>query len=144
MDYDTVPARDFGHALQGLGINLLCRDVLREVAFLTEVLGMKAHRSSRDFAIIVYAGRPFQLHADGTYARHPLADLVPENPPRGGGVELRAFETDPDEAAARAALHPDTVILQAPTDKPGHGLRECVILSPEGYAWVASRRIQPA
>jgi hypothetical protein len=43
-------------------------------------------------------------------------------------------------AAQRLANFPDAILLQAPTDKAGHGLR-AVILCPEGYAWVPNRRI---
>jgi len=141
MDFDTVPAGEFGHSLKGLTVNLLVRDVLAEAAFLVGVFGMQAHRTSRDFAIMVYAGQPFQLHSDGTYANHPLPSLLPESGPRGGGIELRLHETDPDQACARAVLHADAMVLQSPRDKTAHGLREAVILCPEGYAWVPSRRI---
>ena len=34
-------------------------------------------------------------------------------------------------------------VLQAPANKP-HGLRECVILDADGYAWVPSRGLQAA
>jgi len=102
---------------------------------------MQAHRSNRDFAIMVYAGQVFQLHADHTYANHPLPSLVPESGPRGAGIELRLHETDPDLACVRAAGFPNTIILQIPRDKTAHGLREAVILCPEGYAWVPSLRI---
>ena len=64
-------------------------------------------------------------------------NLLPENPPRGAGIQIHLFDTDPDDAAQRA----DTVgftVLQPPTDKP-HGLRECFLLCPDGYAWVPSR-----
>ena len=139
MEYETVPAREFGHALTGLGLNMLVADVARSVGFLSAVFDMAAHRTSRDFAILVYAGQPFQLHADATFARHPLLSLLPEAGPRGAGLELRLYETDPDIACARAEAAGGAV-LQAPTDKP-HGLREAVILDPDGYAWVPSRRI---
>jgi hypothetical protein len=102
---------------------------------------MQAHRTSRDFAIMVYAGQVFQLHADPTYANHPLTALLPEAGPRGAGVEIRLHETDPDAACTRAQSWPDAVVLAAPKDKPGHGLREAVILGPSGYAFVPSRRI---
>lgn len=141
MDYETVSTPEFGHSLCGLSINLLVRDVLAEVAFLTAVFGLIAHRVSRDFAILIYAGQPLQLHADATYAGHPLASLVPEAGPRGGGIELRLHDTDPDAACARAAGFAAAMVLQAPRDKAAHGLREAVILCPEGYAWVPSRRI---
>lgn len=141
MDYDTVPAPEFGRSLRAISVNLLVRDVLTEVAFLTGVFNMQAHRTSRDFAILQHGGQPFQLHADHTYGTHPLLSLLPSDAPRGAGIELRLHEADPDQAAARLAGFPDAVLLQAPTDKATHGLREAVILCPMGYAWVPSRRI---
>lgn len=140
MDYETVAAQDFGHALRNITVNLLCRDLGAEVAFLTQVFGMTAHRTSRDFAILLHAGQPLQLHSDAAYARHPLPSLLPEAGPRGAGIEIRLHEADPDLAAAKAEAA-GGVVLQGPTDKPGHGLREAVILSPSGYAFVPSRRI---
>jgi predicted enzyme related to lactoylglutathione lyase len=140
MDYETVSAPDFGHALKTITINLLCRDVGVEVAFLTAVFGMTAHRQSRDFAILLHAGQPLQLHSDGAYQSHPLPSLLPESGPRGAGIEIRLHEADPDEAAKRCE-EAGGMVLQAPTDKAGHGLREAVILSPSGYAFVPSRRI---
>jgi hypothetical protein len=49
-------------------------------------------------------------------------------------------EADPDLAAAQAE-GAGGMVLQPPTDKKGHALREAVILSPAGYAFVPSRRI---
>jgi catechol 2,3-dioxygenase-like lactoylglutathione lyase family enzyme len=139
MDYDTVKAEDFGASLRGIGVNLLVTDVLASAAFLTAVFGMKTFRLSTDFAIMEYAGEVLQLHSDATFHSHPLPSLLPEAGPRGGGIELRLYETDPDKAAKRAAAYGDNAtILQPPTDKP-HGLRECVILDTDGYAWVPSR-----
>lgn len=140
MDYENVPAPEFGHALRAITVNLLCRDVAAEVAFLTRVFGLTAHRVSRDFAILLHAGQPLQLHSDAAYAAHPLPALLPEAGPRGAGIELRLHEADPDRAA-HLAEEAGGVILQPPTDKPAHGLREAVILSPSGYAFVPSRRI---
>lgn len=137
MDYETVSADDFGRSLRGLGVNLLVPDIAAEIAFLGGVFEMEAHRVSTDFAIVRYGAAVFQLHVDGTYGAHPLLGLVPETPPRGGGAELRLYDTDPEQAAARAEAQGYTV-LQPPTDKP-HGLRETYILSPCGYAWVASK-----
>lgn len=140
MDYDTVPAKEFGHALRAITINLLCHDVGKEVAFLTAVFGLQAHRVSQDFAILLHAGMALQLHSDAAYASHPLPSLLPEAGPRGAGIEIRLHEADPDLATA----HVDRlggIVLQPPTDKPGHGLREAVLLSPSGYAFVPSRRI---
>jgi hypothetical protein len=140
MDYETVPAPEFGHALRAISVNLLCRDVLAEVAFLGTVFGMEAHRASRDFAILLHAGQPLQLHSDAAYAAHPLPGILPESGPRGAGIEVRLHESDPDVASERAETA-GGVVLQGPTDKAAHGLREAVILSPSGYAFVPSRRI---
>jgi predicted enzyme related to lactoylglutathione lyase len=140
MDFETVTPEVFGASLRGLGLNLLVRDVPREVAFLQAVFGMKPHRVSADFAIMEYGDQLLQLHADGTYASHPSLSLVPEGAPRGGGAQLHLFDSDPDEAAARAEAAGGHV-LQPPTDKP-HGLRETTILCENGYAWVASRPLE--
>lgn len=142
MDYETVEAATFGQALRGLTVNLLCRDVLAEAAFLTQVLGLAVHRLSADFAIVSYGAQAFQLHSDASFAAHPLHGLLPEGGLRGAGIELRLHETDPDTAVARAAAHSGATVLAEPRDKAAHGLREAVILSPSGYAWVPSRRLQ--
>lgn len=137
MEYDTISPADFGARLRGLGLNLLVRDVRAEAEFLSAVFGMGVHRLSADFAILTYGDDILQLHADATYARHPLHALLPESAARGAGASLHLFDTDPDAAATRAG-EAGGHILQAPANKP-HGLRECCILSPAGYAWVASR-----
>ena len=137
MDYETVEADAFGASLRGIGLNLLVRDVPAEVAFLRGVFEMNAHQVTEDFAIITYGEAVFQLHADGTYHSNPLLSLLPEAGVRGAGVEIRLYDTDPDEAAARAETHGATV-LQGPVDKE-HGVRETYILCDNGYAWVASR-----
>lgn len=137
MDYDNVGAEEFGASLRGVGLNILVRDVTAQVAFLETVFRMSAHQPTADFAIIKYGDQVFQLHSDGTYHSNPLLGLVPESPPRGGGIEIRLYDTDPEEACSRAEAAGGT-ILQAPTDKP-HGLREAFILCENGYAWVPSR-----
>ena len=144
MDYETVSAADFGRGLGGLGLNLLVRDVESLAGFLTGVFGMSAHRVTRDFAIMTYGGAVFQLHADHTYHSHPLPSLLPEAGPRGGGIAIHLFETDPDEAVARADAHPHDASLLAPPENKPHGLRECVILCENGYAWTPSRRLTDA
>jgi len=81
------------------------------------------------------------LHADQTYHSHPLPSLLPEAGARGGGIELRLYETDPDKALALATEHEhESTVLQTALNKP-HGLRECVILCENGYAWIPSRRL---
>lgn len=137
MDYETIGAEDFGASLRGIGLNLLVRDVAAEIAFLETVFGMKSFQPTADFAIMTYGEQVFQIHADGTYHANPLLGLLPENPPRGAGIEIRLYDTDPETACASAEVAGGT-ILQAPTDKP-HGLREAYILCENGYAWVPSR-----
>lgn len=137
VDYETVGAEDFGASLRGIGLNLLVRDVGREVAFLQAVFEMQAFQPTADFAIMTYGGQVFQLHSDGAYHSNPLLSLLPESPPRGAGIEIRLYDTDPEDACDRAEGAGGT-ILQAPTDKP-HGLREAYILCENGYAWVPSR-----
>lgn len=137
MDYETIGADPFGKSLRGIGLNLLVRDVPAECAFLKDVFGMDSHQVTADFAIVTYGDQVFQLHSDGTYHSNPLLGLLPENPPRGGGIEIRLYDTDPEAAVTRAEAA-GAVVLQHPTDKP-HGLRECYILCENGYAWVPSR-----
>lgn len=137
MDLDSVSAAALGASLRGLGLNILTRDVTAQAARLVAVFGMTAHQVSRDFAILRYGDQLFQLHADATFTSHPLLTLLPENPPRGAGIEIRLYDSDPDAACAIAEAQGFTV-LQAPTDKP-HGLREACLLCPDGYAWVPSR-----
>ncbi|MFK7743860.1 MAG: VOC family protein [Roseobacter sp.] len=139
MDYETVSADDFGKSLRGIGLNILVRDVRATCAFLSDVFDLSAHRVSDDFAIIPYGADVFQIHGDSTYHANPLLGLLPENPPRGAGVEIRLYDTDPDAAATRAEAR-GAMILQAPTEKP-HGLREAYILCDDGYAWVPSRSL---
>jgi len=139
MDYETIDPSEFGAGLRGIGLNLVCRDVKALARFLEAVFGMRVHRLSEDFAIITYGAQVFQLHSDGTYRAHPVLGLLPEAPPRGAGVELRLYDSDPDAAAARAQAAGGH-ILEPATDKP-HGLREACIAGPEGYVWTPSRPI---
>jgi hypothetical protein len=138
MNFETIEADALGRAMTGLTLNLLVPDVLREVAFLRDVLGLVPQRAEADFAIVPYAGAILLLHSDASYSAHPLHGLLPEAGARGAGIELRLHETDPDAAAGRAD---PAAVLSPPTDKTAHGLRETVILSPAGYAWVPSRRL---
>ena len=139
MDYENIGAVDFGRSLTGIGLNILVRDVIGLCTFLADVFDIKVHRQSTDFAILSFEGQVFQLHADPTYHSHPLPSLLPENGARGAGIEIRLYATDPDEAAARADKHDHrSTLLESPTNKP-HGLRECIILCENGYAWAPSR-----
>ncbi len=132
----NISAADFGRQLAGFGINLLVHDVSRTCRFLELVLGFEVLRESVDYAIVRHRQILYQLHADHTYSVNPLPSLLPENGPRGGGVELRLYQENPDQAEARA-LAAGYTVLQSSSDKP-HGLRECFLLDPDGYCWVPS------
>lgn len=140
MDYETIDAGGFGRSLRGIGLNLLVWDVKAQVALLETIFLMKAHQVTADFAIVTYGDQVFQIHSDRTYHSNPFLGLLPENSPRGTGIEIRLYDTDPDQAAALAETAGATV-LQPPTDKP-HGLREAYILCENGYAWVPSRPLE--
>lgn len=133
MDLETVTPAEFGRSLTGLGLNLLTSDVRALADFLSDVFGLSVHRLSEDFAIARHGDVLLQIHSDGTFGAHPLLGLVPEMPPRGAGVQAYLFGIDPDAAARRAAAG-GHLLLEPVADKP-HGLRECTILSPEGYAF---------
>ena len=128
----------YGRSLTGMGVNLLVREVARSVAFLTEVLRLETVYADADFAVLRHGGREggqdVILHADHTYAAHPLLALTGDGALRGVGVELRLYGIDPDAAEARARARGDTVFAET-RDKP-HGLRECYLADPDGYIWV--------
>ena len=138
MDLETADAIGFGQSLKGMGLNLLVRDVSRSVAVLTEVFDMRAFQPSADFAIMVSGSAVLQLHADHTYHANPLPALIPENGPRGGGLEIRLYDIDPDAAQARAQAHEGAQVFKAASNRP-HGLREAYILDADRYCWVPSR-----
>ncbi len=129
-----MAADAYGRSLTGMGVNLLVREVARSVAFLNEVLGLETVYADADFAVLRYADQDVILHADHTYAKHPLLALTGDGALRGVGVELRLYGIDPDAAEARARARGDTVFAET-RDKP-HGLRECYLADPDGYIWV--------
>lgn len=137
LDFATASGAEIGKALRGFGVNLLVRNGTRSITFLCETLGFSLLRHERGFAILRLGEVLVQLHEDPTYHENPLPGLLPEHGPRGGGVELRLFECDPDQAEARARARGDMVFREC-MDRP-HGLRECYILDPDGYCWVPSR-----
>jgi len=129
-----MAADAYGRSLTGMGVNLLVREVARSVAFLTEVLGFEVVYADADFAVLRHGDQDVILHADHTYAAHPLLALTGDGAVRGVGVELRLYGIDPDAAEARARARGDTVFAET-QDKP-HGLRECYLADPDGYVWV--------
>lgn len=140
MDYATVGGATLGRSLKGVGLNLLTRDAAALAQFLADVFDLEILRSSRDFALVRHQGDLIQLHSDAAFAGHPLLDMLPENRPRGAGVQVYLFDTDPDLAATRAVEH-GGFLLEPPRDKP-HGLREATILSPEGHAFTAAKALE--
>ena len=135
-DFDPQDGEQVGRALEDFGINLLVSSIHRSVAFFESVFEFGVVSASTDYALLVFRQRYYQLHADHTYSDNPLPSLLPETGPRGGGVELRLFDVDPDQAERRARAN-DYVVLMETADKP-HGLRECFLLDPDGYCWVPS------
>ena len=139
-----MAADAYGRSLTGMGVNLLVRDVTHSLGFLTEVLGLEVVYADADFAVLRHGsregggpeggGQDVILHADHTYAEHPLLALTGDGALRGAGVELRLYGIDPDGAEARARARGDTVFAET-RDKP-HGLRECYLADPDGYIWV--------
>ena len=134
-----MAADAYGRSLTGMGVNLLVREVARSVDFLSEVLGFEVVYADADFAVLRHGdreggGQDVILHADHTYAAHPLLALTGDGGVRGAGVELRLYGIDPDAAEARARARGDAVFAET-QDKP-HGLRECYLADPDGYVWV--------
>lgn len=128
-------AMTFGRALPvGIGINILSVDVAASVAFARTVLGATITYADAQFAICRFGPSVWMIHADGTYKHNALRGVLEGAETRGAGVELRLYGRDPDLAEAVARTR-DDVVLAGAMDKP-HGLREAVILDPDGYAWV--------
>ncbi len=132
-----VSAVDYGRSLKRFGANLLVCDVEASKNFAEQVLNASVVYWNEDFAVFRAGEIHWMLHADHIYADNPLLGFVESVEGRGQGVELHLYELDLDEAevAARAGGH---VALAGSLDKP-HGVRECYLLDPEDYCWVASR-----
>jgi catechol 2,3-dioxygenase-like lactoylglutathione lyase family enzyme len=124
----------YGRSLRGLGVNLLVRETARTVAFARDVLGFTVVYADPDLAVFEHGGHEWMVHADHTYDAHPLLPRTRIAALRGGGVELRVHDVDPDVAVA-AAIAGGYEVLEPADNKP-HGLREAYILDPDGYVWV--------
>ena len=134
--FNPENAVQVGHALTGFGVNILVSRIDQTVQFLSVVFDFTVLSNSGDYALLQSGDQYFQVHADHTYDKNLLPSLLPECGPRGGGVELRLFNINPDEAERRARFGGYTVLM-ATADKP-HGLRECFLLDPDGYCWCPS------
>ena len=133
------PADEFGRSLSGACINLLVEDIEVSLRFQRDVLGAEVIYADPDFAFLKGYGMQWMLHADHTYRDHPMYGIVTQLEGRGGAIELRLYDADPDTLEQRARDN-DFVILQGSMDKP-HGLRECFILDNDGFIWVPSTRL---
>ena len=130
-----MPADDYGRTLkQGLGVNLLVRDVAAAVKFQKQVLGAETVYADPDFAVMKAGGTEWMLHADHTYRDHEMTGVIQDVEARGAGAELRLYGRDPDDAEA-AAREGGWTVLSGAVDKP-HGQREAHIVDDDGYVWV--------
>jgi len=121
---------------EGLWINLLVRNIDASIAFQTQVFGAEKVYGDPSFAVVRYKSSRWMLHADETYANHPLASSMEPTAIRGLGCEIRLQGCDPD-VAVNKAKDAGGHILEPALDKP-HGLREAFIQDPDGYLWVPS------
>jgi catechol 2,3-dioxygenase-like lactoylglutathione lyase family enzyme len=128
-----VPADQYGRTLPVFTVNLLVADVVKSVAFYTEVLGAKLIYSDCDFAALQIRELEFMLHADHAYDHHPWHEELTGGERRGLGAELRLFHVDPDKVEERARRF-GAKILQSSQLKP-HGWRDVIIADPDGYTW---------
>lgn len=124
----------FGRRLaEGLGVNILVRDVETSIRWQAEVLQAEVIYWEDHFAICRAKGAIWLVHSDWSYRDHEMTGVVQGVEARGAGLEIRLYGVDPDacEARARAA---DSVVLAGAMDKP-HGLREAFLVDPDGYVW---------
>jgi hypothetical protein len=130
-----MPADEYGRSLKGLTVNLLVRDIGQALVFQTEVLGATVVYSDPDIAVVKGFDAEWMLHADHTYDKHAMQNVVAGVSQRGAGMELRLHGRDPDEAEA-AAQRLGFQVLAGTTDKEAHGLREAFLIDSDGYVWV--------
>lgn len=120
----------------GLWLNLLVADIATAISFQTRVLGAEAVYQDDAFAIMRRDESFWLVHADKTYAHHPMADMVGGGAARGAGCEIRLQGCDPD-GAEECARDLGFTVIAATADRP-HGLREAFLQDPDGYVWVPS------
>jgi catechol 2,3-dioxygenase-like lactoylglutathione lyase family enzyme len=131
----------YGRSLRGLGINVLVNEIARTVNFARDVLGLTIVYADSDLAVLRHGEHEWMVHADHTYEAHALLPRTRVAALRGGGVELRVHDVDPDAAVA-SALERGYEVLEPASDKP-HGLREAYILDADGYVWVPDTPTPP-
>ena len=87
---------------EGVWINLLVRKIDAAIEFQTKVFGAEKIYADASFAIVRFKGASWMLHADETYANHPLASMMEPTSIRGLGCEIRLQGCNPDEAVKMA------------------------------------------
>jgi catechol 2,3-dioxygenase-like lactoylglutathione lyase family enzyme len=140
MSDTPISGKDYGQSLTGFGVSLIVADVDRAVLFVTEVLGATVYFRTEVFAAMKLQGQDFMFHTPMTYRNNELYPTLVSDAPRGVGIELRCYNTDPDKAEAKARALGFTV-LAGSIDKTPHGLRECMILDDDGFVWIPSRHL---
>jgi catechol 2,3-dioxygenase-like lactoylglutathione lyase family enzyme len=129
-----MPASEYSKTLKGLTINILVKEIEPALSFAREVLSAEVVYSDPDFAVLSAYDAEWMLHADHTYDKHPMGDILANGAARGTGTEFRLHGCDPD-AAEEAARAGGYEVLSSATDK-GHGVREAFIRDQDGYIWV--------
>ena len=114
----------YGRSLRGLGVNLLVRETARTVAFARDVLGLTIVYADPDLAVLRHGEHEWMAHADHTYDAHALLPRTRIAALRGGGIELRVHDVDPDAAVAAASRHGYEVLDAAEQQaaRPARGL----------------------
>jgi catechol 2,3-dioxygenase-like lactoylglutathione lyase family enzyme len=129
-----MPAKEYGHSLRGLTVNVVVRSIDAALVFQRDVLAARVIYADPDVAVCAGYGAEWMLHADHTYDSHPFGNALSAARSRGAGVELRLHGCDPDRAEA-AARRLGFEVLAAAADK-GHGLREVFLRDADGFTWV--------
>jgi uncharacterized glyoxalase superfamily protein PhnB len=132
---------EYGRSLTGLGFNLIVSDLEKAIRFAKQVIQAEVFFRTDVFAAMTLSGQHFMFHINDSYRGNELHATLTSDAPRGIGIELRCYHTDPDEAEARAREAGYTILAGA-IDKP-HGLRECMILDDDGFVWIPSRHLRP-
>lgn len=86
-----IPAAEYAATLQGLGINLMVRDIERSLPFHLQVLGAQVLDHDVDFAALKFAKSQWMLHAWHSDDDHPLHRQFTSAGPHGIGAELRLY-----------------------------------------------------
>lgn len=139
-DETPISGKDYGQSLTGFGVSLIVSNMDRAVLFATEVLGATVYFRTSVFAAMKLYGQDFMFHTPTTYRGNELYPTLVSDAPRGVGIELRCYHTDPDQAEAVARARGFTILAGA-MDKTPHGLRECMILDDDGFVWIPSRHL---